>query len=101
VRSARKSFGNAKSKPNSQVAALIEKESGQKLYSALVPSFGTLLVVPSVLVEHWKVCESLVPFLIVAIVHELFPHICSVLMDVPRLKFARILIYAIVPTGNL
>jgi hypothetical protein len=53
--SARKSFSNANSKPNSIVAALIEDENKKRLIGTLVPSKGTLLVVPAVLLEHWKV----------------------------------------------
>lgn len=55
MRSARKSFSNANSRPNSRVAALIEKEDCRRLVSSLVPSKATLLVIPNVLMEHWKV----------------------------------------------
>jgi hypothetical protein len=55
MRSARKSFSNANSRPNSRVAALIEMEASQRLVSSLVPSNATLLVIPNVLMEHWKV----------------------------------------------
>jgi len=55
MRSARKAFSNAKAKPNSRVAALLEEEGKRTLYESLVPSTATLIVVPSVLVEHWKV----------------------------------------------
>ena len=55
MKSARKCFSNAKAKPNSRVAAMIDEESHQRLLESLVPSSGTLIVVPSVLVEHWKV----------------------------------------------
>lgn len=55
MRSARKSFSNAKSKPNSRVAALIEEEARQRLLDSLIPSAGTLLVIPPVLMEHWQV----------------------------------------------
>jgi hypothetical protein len=57
IASARKSFSNANSKPNSGVAALIEDESKKRLIGTLAPSKGTLLVVPAVLLEHWKVSE--------------------------------------------
>ena len=54
VRSAKKSFSKATSKPNSSVAALVEKTQRANLQNALVQSSGTLLVVPSVLLEHWE-----------------------------------------------
>jgi len=55
MRSARKCFSNAKAKPNSRVAALIEQETQRRHLESLIPSSATLIVVPSVLVEHWKV----------------------------------------------
>lgn len=54
VNSAKKSFSKATSKPNSSVAALVEKNHRVRLQNALVQSSGTLLVVPSVLLEHWE-----------------------------------------------
>ena len=54
VKSAKKSFSRATSKPNSSVAALVEKTQRDNLQNALVQSSGTLLVVPSVLLEHWE-----------------------------------------------
>lgn len=55
MRSARKSFSNAMSKPNSRVAALVEEENRRKLLASLISSKGTLIVIPSVLLDHWKV----------------------------------------------
>jgi SNF2-related domain len=54
LRSAKKSFSNSKSKPNSTVAVLVEQESRKELINMLIPSSGTLLVIPSVLMEHWQ-----------------------------------------------
>lgn len=54
VAAAKKSFAKASAKPNSAVAALVERNSRAKLRNALLPSSGTLLVVPSVLLEHWQ-----------------------------------------------
>jgi hypothetical protein len=64
MRSVRKSFSNAKSKPNSRVAALVEEEGRQRLLDSLIPSTGTLIVIPSVLLEHWKVRSNSTSFLI-------------------------------------
>ena len=55
--SVRKCFANTKAKPNSRVAALVEEESRKMHLNSLLPSTGTLIVVPSVLLEHWKVCD--------------------------------------------
>lgn len=57
VQVAKKSFARASAKPNSAVAALVERNNRLKLKNSLVPSSGTLLVVPSVLMEHWQVSE--------------------------------------------
>lgn len=54
MNSVRKCFANTKAKPNSKVAALVEEESRKMHLSSLLPSTGTLIVVPSVLMEHWK-----------------------------------------------
>ena len=54
VQTARKSFGRTSTKPNSSVAALVELENQTKLQNALIKSSGTLLVVPSGLLEHWQ-----------------------------------------------
>jgi hypothetical protein len=58
VQSAKKSFSRASSKPNSVVAALVEQTQSEKLKHSLVPSAGTLLVVPTVLVDHWLVRKA-------------------------------------------
>ena len=55
IQIAKKSFARASAKPNSAVAALVERNNLLKVKDSLVPSSGTLLVVPSVLVEHWQV----------------------------------------------
>lgn len=52
---AKKSFARSSVKPNSAVAALIEKRNQTLFLQSLVPSSGTLIVVPSVLMEHWQV----------------------------------------------
>lgn len=57
IRSAKKTYSNASARPNSRVAAMIERQSRQTLIDKLVPSSGTLLVIPSVLMEHWQVGE--------------------------------------------
>jgi SNF2 family DNA or RNA helicase len=54
IRSAKKSFANAAARPNSRVAAVIDRLRQQELVDAMTPSAGTLLVVPSVLLDHWK-----------------------------------------------
>lgn len=56
--SARKHFSNPRSKPDSRVAELIEREAQDLLYKKLVPSSSTLLVVPDFLLDHWKVSSS-------------------------------------------
>jgi hypothetical protein len=50
-----KSFSRASAKPDSMVAALIEKTYAEKLQRDLLPSSATLMVVPAVLVDHWMV----------------------------------------------
>ena len=50
-----KSFSRASAKPDSIVAALIEKSNSENLKNSLFPSSATLLVVPAVLVDHWMV----------------------------------------------
>jgi hypothetical protein len=51
--SARKSYSNASTKPNSRVAALFAQYQRQEFYDSLVQSSGTLIVIPHVLMEHW------------------------------------------------
>lgn len=53
LRSAKKSFSNSKSKPNSSVATLVEQEKRKELIGTLIHSSGTLLVIPSNLMDHW------------------------------------------------
>lgn len=55
IQVAKKSFAKASAKPNSTVAALVVRNNRLKLIKSLAPSSGTLLVVPSVLLEHWQV----------------------------------------------
>ena len=55
IETATKSFSRSSSKPDSMVAALIEKNNADQLRKALLPSSATLLVVPAVLVDHWMV----------------------------------------------
>jgi hypothetical protein len=55
IQAAQKSFARSSAKPNSAVAALIEEENRKRVLDSLVPSSGTLIVVPGVLMEHWQV----------------------------------------------
>jgi SNF2-related domain len=57
VYSIRKSFSNESYKPNSRVAAVLSEQNEKRILHRMIPSPGTLLVVPSVLIEHWKVCR--------------------------------------------
>lgn len=50
-----KSFSRASAKPDSMVAALIQRNKTEQLRKKLVPSSSTLMVVPAVLVDHWMV----------------------------------------------
>jgi SNF2-related domain/Bromodomain len=59
ARIAKKSFGSPNAKPNSSVAALVEEANKAQLYKSLISSKSTLLVVPSVLIDHWHVSVSL------------------------------------------
>jgi hypothetical protein len=58
IQAAQKSFARSSAKPNSTVAALIEEENRKRVLDSLVPSSGTLIVVPGVLMEHWQVGRS-------------------------------------------
>ncbi|KAL3916116.1 MAG: hypothetical protein SGILL_005327, partial [Bacillariaceae sp.] len=53
VQTARKCFSRTSRRPNSGVAAFVEQTNAKRLNDALLPSSGTLLVVPSVLLDHW------------------------------------------------
>jgi hypothetical protein len=53
--SAKKSFSNPKAKPNSNLAALIDEAKRLRFIKSLIPSRGTLIVIPSVLMDHWEV----------------------------------------------
>ena len=55
INTAQKSFAKASSKPNSAVAALVDERNRKRFLESLVPSSGTLIVVPGVLMEHWQV----------------------------------------------
>lgn len=56
LNSAKKScFSNPLAKPNSTLAALIEESKRWRFIKTLVPSRGTLVVIPSVLMDHWEV----------------------------------------------
>ncbi|KAL3914146.1 MAG: hypothetical protein SGILL_006216 [Bacillariaceae sp.] len=57
VQIARKRFSRSAKRPDSEVAAIVEKTNAERLTDALLPSSGTLLVVPSVLVDHWVLRE--------------------------------------------
>eukprot|EP00934_Nitzschia_sp_Nitz4_P008343 Nitzschia sp. Nitz4//scaffold59_size112058//100048//103237//NITZ4_004128-RA/size112058-augustus-gene-0.96-mRNA-1//1//CDS//3329555180//8333//frame0 len=54
IQIAKTSFSRASSKPNSSVAALVDEAHEQKFRDTLIQSSCTLLVVPSVLIEHWQ-----------------------------------------------
>jgi SNF2 family DNA or RNA helicase len=72
MRSVRRYFSNSASKPWSNVAALLDDENKERLGRSLIPSSSTLLVVPSVLLDHWKTqielhvnwkyCTSMTPY---------------------------------------
>jgi hypothetical protein len=53
--SAKKSFSNAVAKPNSTLASLIEESKRINFIKSLIASRGTLIVIPSVLMDHWEV----------------------------------------------
>jgi hypothetical protein len=55
VQSAKKSFSRSSAKPNSSVAALLERRNYEDLLSSLKPTAATLLVVPGTLLDHWEV----------------------------------------------
>lgn len=55
VTTAKKSFAKASAKPNSSVAALLEKRHRDELLGSLKPSSANLLVVPGTLLNHWEV----------------------------------------------
>ena len=55
VRSAKKSFSNATAKPNSSIAAILEKRAKAEHLGSLLTSKATLLVVPGYLLNHWEV----------------------------------------------
>lgn len=55
IGSAKRKFSNATAKPNSRIAALLEKQARMRFDESLIPSSGTLIVIPSVLMEHWQV----------------------------------------------
>ena len=55
VQTAKKSFSKASAKPNSSVAALLEKRHSEELLNSLKTTTGNLLVVPGTLLNHWEV----------------------------------------------
>lgn len=55
ILAAKKSFSNRSAKPNSLVAALLDKQARSLYIDSLVPSKSSLLVVPSNLMDHWEV----------------------------------------------
>jgi hypothetical protein len=58
VQSAKKSFSRSCAKPNSSVAALLERRNFEELLTSLKPTAATLLVVPATLLNHWEVSLS-------------------------------------------
>lgn len=54
VRSAKKSFSSASAKPNSSIAAILEKRAKAEQLDSLLSSKATLLVVPGNLLNHWE-----------------------------------------------
>lgn len=71
LNSAKKSFSNPKAKPNSNLAALIDEAKRLRFIKSLIPSRGTLIVIPSVLMDHWEVRTS---FLRLDFVEQAPPH---------------------------
>jgi hypothetical protein len=55
VQTAKKSFSKASAKPNSSVAALLEKRHHEEKLKSLKKTAGNLLVVPGTLLNHWEV----------------------------------------------
>jgi predicted secreted protein len=55
VQSAEKSFSRSCAKPNSSVAALLQRRNYEELLSSLKATAATLLVVPNTLLNHWEV----------------------------------------------
>jgi len=54
IHSASRSYAKVTSHPNSAVASLYEAHERRKFLDSLISSHGTLLVVPSVLLDHWR-----------------------------------------------
>ena len=63
IKSAKKSFSNATAKPNSSVAAILERKARRDLISSMIPSAATLLVVPNTLLDHWEVSHRFLPYM--------------------------------------
>jgi len=55
VNKATKTFQSAQARPNSRVAALLDRHHRANCDEAMLTSHGTLIVVPSVLLDHWQV----------------------------------------------
>ena len=55
IQTARKSFSNSTGRPNSSVAAILERKFREEYMKSLVSSCATLLVVPETLLNHWVV----------------------------------------------
>lgn len=55
VQSATKSFSSSNARPNSSVAAILERKALKEYMDSLIPSAATLLVVPETLLSHWVV----------------------------------------------
>ena len=54
VQIAKRYFSNAEAKPDSSVAALIERQARRQLLNSIIRSSATLLVVPGTLLQHWE-----------------------------------------------
>lgn len=66
IQSAKKSFSNAHTRPNSSVAAILEQKNRKKFIDSLVPSAANLVVVPETLLSHWVVSRQLRNFVLLS-----------------------------------
>lgn len=55
--SAKRSYSSPRANVSSELAALIEKSKRHRFIKSLVPSRATIIVIPSVLMDHWEVSD--------------------------------------------
>jgi len=55
LKSAKKAFSNSSGRHAHRVSSIIQHQARRRLLDALIPSSGTLLVIPRVLMDHWQV----------------------------------------------